>query len=47
MSEFVTKKENQRRLITLIICIVVCTFSLAGGIYAMVNTNNIEDYTHE
>ncbi len=43
MSEFVTKKENQRRLISLIICIVVCTFSLAGGIYAMVNTNNIED----
>ncbi len=42
MAEFVTKKEHGRRLATLIVCIVICTLSLALGIYALTTANSIE-----
>jgi len=35
MAEFVTKAENQRRMITLITCIIICTLSIVGIIYSI------------
>jgi hypothetical protein len=43
MAEFVTKKENTRRMMTLITCIIICTFSIVGGIYAIKGAGDIED----
>jgi hypothetical protein len=42
MAEFVTKKENTRRLAIVIVCVLVDAVALAVGIYAMQQTNKIE-----
>ncbi|MBI2931857.1 MAG: hypothetical protein HYY16_09415 [Planctomycetes bacterium] len=43
MAEFVTKKEEQRRLATLIVCIILCTLSLVLGIYSIKGAADIQD----
>ncbi len=42
MAEFVTKKENMRRLAIIIICVLVDAIALAFGIYALKETNFLE-----
>ncbi len=42
MAEFVTKKENTRRLMVIIACVVVDAVALAVGIYALKKANDIE-----
>jgi len=42
MAEFVTKKENIRRLVILIVCIVVNVAALTAGIWAMKGADEVE-----
>ncbi len=42
MAEFITKKENQRRLATLIVCLILTALALTLGIYAIKKTGDIE-----
>ncbi|MBI4563942.1 MAG: hypothetical protein HY716_04515 [Planctomycetes bacterium] len=41
MAEFVTRKENQRRLFIVIICIIADTLALLVGIYAIKGTSDV------
>lgn len=42
MAEFVTKAENQRRMITVVVCVILDTLALAGGIYAIKAASDAE-----
>jgi len=42
MAEFVTRKENQRRLILVVICAVLDTLALGGGIWFYKQANDID-----
>jgi hypothetical protein len=42
MADFITKKENGRRLAIIILCVLVDAVALARGIYDLKNTNEIE-----
>lgn len=42
MAEFVTKKENGRRLAIIILCVIADAVALAVGIYALKNANDLE-----
>lgn len=42
MAEFVTKKENTRRLMIIILCVMVDAVALAVGIYALKKAGDIE-----
>lgn len=43
MAEFVTKKENQRRLFTVIFCVIADTLALLAGIYAVKGATDLEE----
>ncbi len=42
MAEFVTRAENQRRLIVIVVCVIFDTAALAGGIYALKRSSDLE-----
>ncbi|MFN3485999.1 MAG: hypothetical protein ACK44W_11030 [Planctomycetota bacterium] len=42
MAEFVTKKENGRRLAIIILCVIADAVALAVGIWALKKTNDVE-----
>jgi hypothetical protein len=42
MAEFVTRAENTRRLIVVVVCVIIDTLALAGGIWAFKSASDTE-----